>query len=135
MKTKIKRIILTQKVVNRFLKEERFYMETYVELESPYSEPCTISLRGGHHKVGDYINWTIKPLTERFTERLKGIGVSVELSGNCPFIYVDYVNGKKVTEKFQACHGFTAFFMGRSGVHFSDRREVFKMIRKMLNNS
>ena len=132
MKTKIKRIILIQPVVNRFMKEEHRYMESHVELETPYSEPCYATLRGDTYKVGDCINYTIRPLMTRFTERLERIGVTVKIGVNAPWIYLDYVNGKRVEARFRACHGFTAFFLGYDSVKFSDRREVFKMIRRML---
>ena len=44
---------------------------------------------------------------EVFVNRLKKIGIEVELVGNFPWIYLDKVNGKTVTEKLNANHGFT----------------------------
>jgi hypothetical protein len=46
-----------------------------------------------------------------FINRLRKIGVEVELFGNYPWVYLDKVNGKKVRGTFQGEHGFTAFFL------------------------
>ena len=131
MRTKIKQIILQQEVVNRFIKAEHKYIETHVELESPHLEPCYTTLRGSDYKVGDCINYTIKPLMTRFTERLERIGITVKLGANFPWIYLDEVNGVKVTERYMAEHGFTAFTFNKT-CKFTDRRKVFKKIRSML---
>jgi len=131
MKTKIKQIILQQEVVNRFMKEEHRYIETHVELESPHPEPCYATLRGSDYKVGDCINYTIKPLMTRFSERLERIGITVKLGANLPWIYLDEVNGVRVKDKFMAEHGFTAFTFNKV-CKFTDRRKVFKKIRSML---
>ena len=72
----------------------------------------------------------------RFNRRLKKIGIEIECFMNVPWIYLDKVNGKRVTETYRAEHGFTAFWYPISDldtkVEFSDRREVFKLIRSML---
>lgn len=68
-----------------------------------------------------------------FVERLKRVGVEVKLIGNCPWIYLDSVNGKRVTELFHGNHGFTvAFYPIRPGesFKFTDVKEIFKIIRK-----
>lgn len=70
-------------------------------------------------------------MIEKFVLRLKKIGIDVTLSGNYPWIYLESVNGKRVTERFVGNHGFTAFFYSRK-VTFSDRRKVFQKIREML---
>ena len=68
-----------------------------------------------------------------FIERLKKIGLDLKLAGNFPWIYIDTINGVKVTEKFEGNHGFTiGWYPGR--VHqefkFTDTKEIFKLIRK-----
>lgn len=72
----------------------------------------------------------------RFNRRLKKIGIDIECFANYPWIYLDSVNGNKVKETFHANHGFTAFWYPLSdhdnAVEFSDRRKVFKIIRKYL---
>ena len=68
-----------------------------------------------------------------FVERLQRIGIEVKLCGNYPWIYIDYINGKRVTEKFKANHGFTlAFTPIKPGqeIMFTDMKEIFKLIRK-----
>jgi len=67
-------------------------------------------------------------LIDKFVRRLNKIGITVDLVGNYPWIYLRQINGKLVTETYAANHGFTAFFYGNS-VKFSDRRTVFKLIR------
>lgn len=71
----------------------------------------------------------------KFIQRLKKIGIDVKLVANYPWIYIDEINGKKVTEKFQANHGFTAFFLKiKGGVKVTDITEIFKLIRKYSKN-
>lgn len=73
-------------------------------------------------------------MIERFVNRLRKIGIEVELVGNIPWIYLDSVAGRPVRERFRARHGFTAFFLRvRDGeIVWSDRRRVFVKIREML---
>ena len=69
-----------------------------------------------------------------FVERLKKIGIDVKLSGNFPWVYIDEICGKRVTEKFEGNHGFTLIFLpGRNDSppsEFTDITEIFKLIRK-----
>ena len=69
-----------------------------------------------------------------FVERLKKIGIDVKLSGNFPWIYLDEINGIKVTERFAANHGFTVMFLpGRNDSppsEFTDIKEIFNLLRK-----
>ena len=69
-----------------------------------------------------------------FVERLKKIGIDVKLSGNFPWIYLDEINGVRVTETFCANHGFTVMFLpGRNDSppsEFTDIKEIFKLIRE-----
>lgn len=68
-----------------------------------------------------------------FVERLQKLDIEVKLVGNYPWIYIDYINGKRVTEKFQANHGFTlAFTPIKKGqeLKFTDIKEIFKLVRK-----
>jgi len=68
-----------------------------------------------------------------FISRLAKIGVDVELSANIPWIYLKKVNGKSLTRKFHSEHAFTAFYLFWE-LKFTDRQEVFKEIRRMLND-
>lgn len=70
-----------------------------------------------------------------FVDRLKKIGVDIKLVGNYPWIYIDSINGKTVTEKFQAIHGFTVAFLPirtEQEMQFTDIAEIFKLIRKYI---
>ena len=73
-----------------------------------------------------------------FVKRLKKIGIDIKLSGNFPWIYIQEINGKRVTETFQANHGFTVMFLpGRNDSpvsEFTDITEIFKLIRKYVKN-
>lgn len=92
-------------------------------------------------KFGTYIDMETKSNTELtrdkigvFVERLKKIGIEVKLTGNYPWVYIDEICGKRVTEKFEGNHGFTLIFLpGRNDSppsDFTDIRETFKLIRK-----
>ena len=69
-----------------------------------------------------------------FIERLKRLGIEVELSGNFPWVYINEICGIRVTEKFEANHGFTLIFLpGRNDSppsEFTDITEIFKLIRR-----
>ena len=68
-----------------------------------------------------------------FIIRMKRIGIDIELFGNYPWIYLHTVNGKRVSERFLAEHGFTiAFLPIKLGeeLKFTDIKEIFKVIRK-----
>jgi len=67
---------------------------------------------------------------EKFIKRLKRVHIEVKLFGNYPWIYLDEINGKKVTEKFESDHGFTVAFLTKEGVKFTDITEIFNLIRK-----
>lgn len=70
-----------------------------------------------------------------FINRLKKIGIELELSGNIPWIYLDKVNGNRVKrEDYNANHGYTiAWYPVRLGdkPHLdSDLKRTFQVIRK-----
>lgn len=70
-----------------------------------------------------------------FVERLKKIGINVELIGNYPWIYLDKVNGVKVFERYQGNHGFTVFYSAikpKESDKITDIRIIFQKIRDML---
>lgn len=71
-----------------------------------------------------------------FRNRLIKIGIEVEFFSNVPWIYLYKINGKTVKERYFAEHGFTiAFLPVRKDIpfHFTDLREIFKLIRKYTN--
>lgn len=70
-----------------------------------------------------------------FVDRLKKIGINVKLFANYPWVYLQEVNGKKVEEKFQGNHGFTAFFLTNNpenSYKITDTKVVFKKIRELI---
>jgi hypothetical protein len=76
-----------------------------------------------------------KNILTPFIERLKKIGIEVELVGNYPWIYIDKINGKRVTERFEGNHGFTIAFLpvrNDQEMKFTDITEIFKLIRKYV---
>jgi len=70
---------------------------------------------------------------DTFIRRLKKIGIEVEIAGNFPWLYLHKVNGKRVTEKYYAKHGFTMGFVSirtENEMKFTELSETFKVIRK-----
>ncbi len=68
-----------------------------------------------------------------FVSRLRKIGIEIKLFGNYPWIYIDEINGIKVTEKFEGNHGFTLAFISKFNgepTTYTDLTEIFKLIRK-----
>ena len=68
-----------------------------------------------------------------FIKRLEKIGVNVILWGNFPWVYINEINGKTVTETFKAEHGFTMAFMPirkNQEIKITDIGEIFKLLRK-----
>lgn len=66
-----------------------------------------------------------------FVQRLKRIGIEVELLGNYPWVYLHKVNGRRVTELFHSDYGFTVFFRGQPD-KITDISVVFREIRRSL---
>lgn len=71
-----------------------------------------------------------------FVRRMKRIGITLELVGNYPWIYLDSVNGNRIKKEdyIYAHHGFT---IGWSGIklgsvpHLIEEWDIiFKIIRK-----
>jgi hypothetical protein len=70
-----------------------------------------------------------------FVDRMKLLGIDVKLAGNFPWIYINSINGKRVTETFEANHGFTIAFLpvrADQELAFTDITEIFKLIRKYV---
>ena len=68
-----------------------------------------------------------------FINRMQKLGIKIELAGNFPWIYIDKINGKRVTEKYLGNHGFTVMFLpiklGQTH-EFTNIGKIFKLIRK-----
>lgn len=69
-----------------------------------------------------------------FVERMKRLDIEVKLGANYPWVYLDWINGTRVTERFQANHGFTIAFLpiklDDDKIKFTDIGKIFKLIRK-----
>ena len=72
-----------------------------------------------------------------FVERLKKIGIQIELVGNVPWIYLHKVNGNVVKKEdwINANHGYTIAWTGsRVGqephLNWPDMKDTFRIIRK-----
>lgn len=68
-----------------------------------------------------------------FINRMKKLNIEIELIGNYPWIYIDKINGKRVTEQFEANHGFTLIFSPVEKNQFTDITEIFNLIRKYIS--
>lgn len=72
-------------------------------------------------------------ILDTLVRRLKLIGINITMEGNYPWIYLDTINGKKVTEKLFAKHGFTiSFYPIREDqkMKLFDSSKLFQIIRK-----
>lgn len=73
----------------------------------------------------------------KLIDRLKNIGIDLEVSSNIPWIYLHKVNGRRIkAESFLSKRQFTiAWFPIRKGkqINLTDRRKVFQTIRKNLS--
>ena len=71
---------------------------------------------------------------EIFINRLKRIGIDIEIWSNYPWIYLAVINGKRVIEKTDdSNHGFNIAFLPIKRdveLQFTDISAIFKLIRK-----
>jgi len=70
-----------------------------------------------------------------FVQRMKKLNIDVQLTGNYPWIYIDYINGNRVKREdyFEGDHGFTIGFLPirpDQEFHFTDISKIFQLIRK-----
>lgn len=67
----------------------------------------------------------------RVIRRLEKIGITLELSCNVPWVYLDSVNGVKVTEKRNANHGYCITFNTVDRRNLNFRKDLFNKIREV----
>ena len=66
-----------------------------------------------------------------FYNRLKRIGIRIEVDFNLPWIYLLSVNGHVFKDKNGSEYGFClAYFTANGVLKYSDLGDVFKMLRK-----
>ena len=69
------------------------------------------------------------------TKRLAKLNITVEFTGNVPFIYLNKVNDNKITTKLDSDYGFTAFWYPiktNREIKVNNITELFKEIRKHI---
>jgi hypothetical protein len=72
-------------------------------------------------------------ILETFITRMKRLNINIELVVNYPWVYLNKINGKYVTEKFRSEHGFTIAFLPikkEGKMEFTNISEIFSLIRK-----
>ena len=70
---------------------------------------------------------------DKFIQRMKLIGIDIEVVGNVPWIYLTKINGKPVKEKKDSEYGFViAYFPIRYGetIELVNIKETFNLIKK-----
>jgi hypothetical protein len=79
----------------------------------------------------------MKNEVEVFVERLKKIGIKLELMGNVPWIYLHSVNGNRIKKEdfLNANHGYCIAWYGiKRGeeihLNWHDIKKTFELIRK-----
>lgn len=72
-----------------------------------------------------------------FIDRLKKIGISIELEGNAPWIYLHKINGNLIKKEdwYNANHGYCfAWYPDKPGetftLNWTDIKKTFEIIRK-----
>lgn len=63
--------------------------------------------------------------------RLSAIGIDLEYGLNYPWIYLEYINGIRVKEKYHSQHGYTIAYLHKPKL--LNRRGLFKFLRTKLN--
>ena len=74
-----------------------------------------------------------KDVISRLITRLEKIGITIELIGNYPWIYLHKVNGNRVLERYQAEHGYTIAFTPikpKQELKLLNIKYLFEIIRK-----
>ncbi len=66
-----------------------------------------------------------------FVRRLKKLGITIKVSANYPWIYLDSVNYIKVKELKDSEHAYVIGYRNKY-FKFSDTKELFKLIRKYI---
>lgn len=64
-----------------------------------------------------------------FVARMKKLGITMKFSSSLPWVYLNEVNGKKVTEKHASEHGFCIGYKNNY-FKFEYEKEMFNLIRK-----
>lgn len=71
-----------------------------------------------------------KHTVEQFIRRMKSIGFDLNCSMNYPWIYIDSINGIRVTEKRYSEHGYTVGLGTDENFFLKGLKETFELLRK-----
>lgn len=66
----------------------------------------------------------------KFKNRMKTIGIDIDLSSNYPWIYINKINGNKVKEKYFSEHAYTLCFSHVGSI--MNQKGLFELIRKYI---
>jgi hypothetical protein len=68
---------------------------------------------------------------DSFVERMKLLGIEVQLGGNAPWIYLEYINGHRVKKEdyYLGNHGFTIAWYA-DDMQITDVSKTIALIRK-----
>jgi len=64
-----------------------------------------------------------------FVARLKKLNITIKVSANFPWLYLDEICGKKVKEKKGSEHGWVIGYRNKY-FKFTDTKELFQLIKK-----
>ncbi len=124
----------------------KFKVVSYTQRESIFNtligEYTIKSLCGEYTKViggNEYekfleeglINYYNRPALERLMLRLEKIGITLELIGNVPWVYLRSVNDVPVKEIKNARHGYCIDYITDKR-HLNFRRDLFVKVREVL---
>ena len=84
-------------------------------------------------REGNIISYHNECALTRVVRRLSKIGVNIELGCNVPWVYLDSVNGVKVTEKKNARHGYCITHNHGDRRNLNFRKDLFNKIREVLD--
>lgn len=84
------------------------------------------------NSVNGIISYYNECALTRVIRRLEKIGITLELSCNVPWVYLDSVNGVKVMEKKNARHGYCITYNHGDRGNLAFRKDLFNKIREVL---
>jgi hypothetical protein len=84
------------------------------------------------NREGNIISYYNECALTRVVRRLEKIGISIELSCNVPWVYLDSINGVKVAEKKNARHGYCITYNTVDRRNLNFRKDLFNKIREIL---
>lgn len=128
----------------RELKFSKETVEYQLEVSTPYGlvEHLQLTSKKAPIHVGDEVSVVVRSSLQRLCDRLGRIGVDTEFACNAPWVYLEKINGIKITEKRWSDYGYTVFFLPmRRGQQMKftkgmeGRREFFALLRAYLGKT